>query len=197
MNHNIINYVSKYKKVSNKKEIDSFISNLNKIEIVIKNMYKENEDIVYDNHILSVYDNIDIFTINEKKLIHDKIKFKNNFNKLTQCQFTLINMNNVFIVGDSVFFSLLNKNININHLKYFDVKIFLYGLNKSDAISKIKHIFERISSINITKCKYCLTDNYFIIFSNYPYRNIRIKLCLYKSKTDILINEKYDIINMN
>ena len=55
-------------------------------------------------------------------------------------------MNNLFIVGDSIFFSLLNNNININDLKYFDIKICLYDLTENEAKKKINEAKKNLMS---------------------------------------------------
>ena len=115
-------------------------------------------------------------------MVNEENNFKKKFHKLTNYLFNYINYDNLLIVGDSVFYSFINNKININNLKYFDIKIYFYDLDKNCAIKKLKELFLSIKNSCVENINFTLNDDYFIIYSKYPFRNIRINLNLLNQK---------------
>lgn len=67
-----------------------------------------------------------------------------------------------------------------------DVDLFLYGLNKEQAIQKIKDIEARIRDAILSEVTVVRTKNAITICSQYPTRHIQIVLRVYKSISEIL-----------
>ncbi|EXJ54315.1 hypothetical protein A1O7_09653 [Cladophialophora yegresii CBS 114405] len=126
-------------------------------------------------------------------------EFKTNFNLFSESSLVDLDWNNVVCAGSAVVTSLLPVDAPHNESKralrsYYhenlapasDVDLFLYGLDREQAMEKVKQIESKIRDSILAETTTVRTKNAITIVSQYPIRHVQIVLRLYRSVSEIL-----------
>jgi len=181
-----MNFFSEYfKNINNKSRLKNVIKESINIENKLKEAINKNSKTLLLKNtkiLIPVFDNL-------TENLNNKNIFINKFNKFTGNYFVNIKWNNMLVYGDSIFFNLIKKNL-IDKINYLEIKIIIYGLNESKYLEKINYLFNFFQKKIPNELNLCKVNNFIIIFSNYPYKNIKINLKRFKSKKEAIINIK-------
>ncbi|EXJ92942.1 hypothetical protein A1O3_01498 [Capronia epimyces CBS 606.96] len=132
-------------------------------------------------------------------LVDSLTKFRRNFNIFSESSLADLDWSNVCVAGSAVVTSLLPVDEPYNeskrtHRTYYhdklapasDVDLFLYGLDETQALEKIRQIEARVRDSILDETTTVRTKNAITIVSKYPTRHVQIVLRLYKSISEIL-----------
>ncbi|MCJ1384124.1 hypothetical protein MMC17_007240 [Xylographa soralifera] len=148
-----------------------------------------------------------IFPLNAKErkptgasaIVNTLRDFKQNFNLFSESSLVDLDWSNVVAAGSSVVTSLLpvpeKHSTSKRALREYyhqilapssDVDLFIYGLDESAALEKIKQIETHIRNSILAETTTIRTKNAITIASQYPVRHVQIVARLYKSISEIL-----------
>lgn len=125
--------------------------------------------------------------------------FQQNFNLFSESSLADLDWNNVVVAGSAVTTALLpvpekwagsKRSLREYYHEHLapasDVDLFLYGLNKEQAVEKIKQIERSIKDSILQETTTIRTKNAITIASQYPTRHVQIVLRLYDSISQII-----------
>jgi ankyrin repeat protein len=204
MNFNYVKIAKNFTKKKDNEEKEKTNKFIRKLEIMIKKSFIENKPKILNNpyiNLFSVFNNLSIINTEQKRIVTDIIIFKTKFNIYSEHQLSDINWQNIICAGESVLNCIQSIDYtDVNDLrKYYQtnnaldtINLYIHGLNELDAAKKVKEIYNSIVSHNPYDVLYFQTDDDINFISKFPFKNIKIKLKLYKSPAEIILFEPID-----
>lgn len=122
-------------------------------------------------------------------------EFRENFNEFSHSLLSKLDWSNIVVAGGAATIPLLPKTEDGRSKIYYqihaptsDVDIFLYGMEESQAIEKIKSIVRSVAEIlgKTVDLNVIRTKNAITILGTPPHRHVQIVLRLYRSISEIL-----------